>query len=202
MVKRICVALIGILVMCIFLCSCHRRQDNTQNALNLTQKVHVDCYYRQHHLQRIYTDFDKIDVILRYMHKLSSAGQPPAKPAQVTDDHCQITVFLSNGTQHTYQLQSKDFLRNAQGKCFAVDAHQANVLYHLVNHIQSDNNTAHESVCSIFYKVAAIIALMVCIRFSASSKTRERSLSNTSSVTSIHSIPKLTNGSMNIVKCR
>ena len=41
------------------------------------------------------------------------------------------------------------------------------------------------------YMVAAMTALMVCIRFSASSKTMEASLSKTSSVTSIQSIPNL-----------
>jgi len=46
----------------------------------------------------------------------------------------------------------------------------------------------------LFYStanVAAITALMVCIRFSASSKTMERSLSKTWSVTSIQSMPNL-----------
>ena len=44
----------------------------------------------------------------------------------------------------------------------------------------------------LFYaSVAAMTALMVCIRFSASSKTMERGDSNTSSVTSIQSMPNL-----------
>ena len=42
-----------------------------------------------------------------------------------------------------------------------------------------------QSLCSSQPRVAAITALMVCIRFSASSKTTEASDSNTSSVTSI-----------------
>ncbi len=43
-----------------------------------------------------------------------------------------------------------------------------------------------------FYaKVAAMTALMVCIRFSASSKTMDASLSKTSSVTSMQSMPNL-----------
>ena len=44
---------------------------------------------------------------------------------------------------------------------------------------------------SFCYKVAAMTALMVCMRFSASSKTMEASLSKTSSVTSIQVMPNL-----------
>ena len=42
-----------------------------------------------------------------------------------------------------------------------------------------------------YYNVAAMTALMVCIRFSASSKTMEASLSKTSSVTSMQEMPNL-----------
>ena len=41
----------------------------------------------------------------------------------------------------------------------------------------------------LYANVAAMTALMVCIRFSASSKTMLCWLSNTSSVTSMQSIP-------------
>ena len=52
---------------------------------------------------------------------------------------------------------------------------------------RNDNFTQDPS--SAQHIVAKMTALMVCIRFSASSKTRERSEVNTSSVTSISGMP-------------
>ena len=49
----------------------------------------------------------------------------------------------------------------------------------------------HESRRENGYSVAAMTALMVCIRFSASSKTMECAPSKTSSVTSMQSMPNL-----------
>ena len=62
----------------------------------------------------------------------------------------------------------------------------------------------HFAFNSIFYapKVAAITALIVCIRFSASSKTTDCSDSNTSSVTSISLMPKRSPISLPIVVSR
>ena len=49
----------------------------------------------------------------------------------------------------------------------------------------------HESRRENGYSVAAMTALMVCIRFSASSKTMDCAPSKTSSVTSMQSMPNL-----------
>ena len=46
-----------------------------------------------------------------------------------------------------------------------------------------------EAVLVFYARVAAMTALMVCIRFSASSKTMDAALSKTSSVTSMQSMP-------------
>src|SRR5699024_3063158 len=56
----------------------------------------------------------------------------------------------------------------------------------------SQQQISHRIPLFLFrHSVAAMTALMVCMRFSASSKTMDRSLRNTSSVTSMQEMPNL-----------
>ncbi len=129
---------IMVLMVCILLCGCGNRRDSAIQSLNLTEKISIDCYYRDNHLLRTYTDSDKIDVILKYLHELSPNAQISQQPEQADGDRCNITIYLSNGTTRSYDLQGKEYLRKNQGAWYSVDPQKANIIYHLVNHIESD----------------------------------------------------------------
>ena len=127
------------ILLCPFLCGCQNNKEHP-GSLNLTQEVHVDCQYRQNTIKRTYTNSDKIDVILKYLHALPSPGQPYRHPVPQSGDLCKITVLLWDGRQHHYELNNKNLLRINSGEWFDIEPEKANVIYHLVNHIESDKN--------------------------------------------------------------
>ena len=124
-------------LLCITLCGCSGR-NNPAASLNLTDKMHIDCYYRNHHLERVYYDSDKIDVILTYTHRLLTPIESNGYPRVLSGDSCKITVFMCDGTQRCYELQSKLYLRKNSEDWHTIDPHTANIVYHLINHIESD----------------------------------------------------------------
>lgn len=142
--KKLRIGLFLLLSLCMMLSGCRMAAESHKSALNLTKSIQIDCHYRGIHLQRIYQDPDKIDVILRYLHRLSPLGQCPQQARQDTYDDCRITVQLLNGSARDYYLYEKDYLCKSNGDWYCVDPEKANVLYHLVNHIESDEETARQ----------------------------------------------------------
>ncbi len=136
--RRFRTGIILIFSLCFLLCGCHKSRNKSSAPLNLTKTISIDCHYRQHHLLRTYTDAEKIDVILRYLHRLSPTSPVSNIPNQITSDRCQITLTLFNGSTRSYELQNKEYLRRNSGDWYSVDPKKANVIYHLINHIESD----------------------------------------------------------------
>lgn len=142
--KKLRIGLFLLLSLCMMLSGCRKAADSHRSPLNLTKSIQIDCHYRGMHLQRVYQDPDKIDVILRYLHRLSPLSQCPSQARQVAYDDCRITVQLLNDSAREYYLYGKDYLRKSNGDWYCVNSEKANVLYHLVNHIESDEETARQ----------------------------------------------------------
>ena len=131
------IGVVWMLLLCIMVCGCSVKTGNN-GQLNLTGKVSIDCNYRQKHLLRTYTDSDKIDIILKYLHQIKVRHPAAADAENWTGDHCRITVYLPNGSIRNYDLLGKEILFKNSGQCYAADPDDANIMYHLVNHIESD----------------------------------------------------------------
>ena len=84
------------------------------------------------------TNSDKIDVILKYLHQIKVRHPTTADSENWTGDHCRITVYLPDGSVRNYDLLGKEILFKNSGQCYAADPDDANIMYHLVNHIESD----------------------------------------------------------------
>ena len=136
--KRFRMGIILLVLPMFLLCSCGSGQDDTLTSLNLTQSIVINCQYRHHPFLRTYTNPEKIDVILLYLHRITPGNQRPRPTEQALGDHCEITLHLWNGTTRSYELRNKDLLRTASGNWYDAEPEKANILYHLIQHIESD----------------------------------------------------------------
>ena len=136
--KRFWVKIFLILLSLFLLSGCRKQHDDTLTPLNLTKSITINCQHRGHPLVRTYTDPDKIDVILIYLHRLSHGNQLIFPLDHPGGDRCEITLHLWNGTVRSYELRNKDALQNYNGNWYYVEPEKANILYHLIEHIESD----------------------------------------------------------------
>ena len=119
--------------LCFILCSCHHSRWRTNSTLNLAQQIHVSCQYRQKTIIRTYSDPQKMEIILRFVHRLSPMGLYHQPIPQHSGDSCQITVHMVDGTTRNYHLQGKELLQKDGGRWHCVDPENANVIYHLLH---------------------------------------------------------------------
>ena len=97
-------------IFCCLLSGCGRIRTNEPVQLNLVQQIDVSYYKNGIHLQRHYTDIDKIDTILLYLYSLSPSGHPEENPERIRNDSCKITVTLTNGETHVYRQYGGRYL--------------------------------------------------------------------------------------------
>lgn len=126
------------LLVCVLFSGCKEKTNLPETPLVFVTQVHIDYQYRQSHLQRRYTDSDKMDVILYYLYDLSPHGQPEEDPEQIQGDSCKITVTMSDGSQRVYRQVAGQYLSVDSRPWQKISEMKGNVLYHLVNHIESD----------------------------------------------------------------
>ena len=127
-----------VLLLSALLCGCKRQAAPLEEPLVFVTQIHIDYEYRQNHLLRSYTDADKMDVILYYLYGLSPHGQPEEDPEQIQGDSCKITVTLSNGQQKIYRQIGSQYLSVDFHPWQTIPQDRGSLLYHLVNHIESD----------------------------------------------------------------
>lgn len=136
--RKIKLMLILSILVCFVFSACHSQQLSQQNALPLVTSVDVTYDYGQKKLQRHYTDSDKMDVILFYLYDLVPHGQADEDPERLQGDSCRITVRLSNGEMHIYRQQGSRYLSVDFHPWQKISEAKGSLLYHLVNHIESD----------------------------------------------------------------
>ncbi len=128
----------AICMLCIFLSGCKAKEPASEDPLVYVTQVSVDYEYRLSHLRRSYTDSDKMDVFLYYLYNLSPHGEPDEDPEQIRGDSCRITLTLSDGTQRVYRQIGSQYLSVDCQPWQKISQGKGSVLFHLVNHIQSD----------------------------------------------------------------
>lgn len=126
------------LVICLTFSGCSPKPSVTQEPLALVTAVEVTYDYRQTRLYRSYTSSDKMDVILYYLYDLAPYGRAEEDPEQLRGDSCKITVHLSNGKTHTYRQQGSRYLSVDSRPWQKISEAKGAVLFHLINHIESD----------------------------------------------------------------
>ena len=129
---------IPFLLLCFLFSGCRDNTDHTEPALVYVTEISIDYQYRQSHLRRHYTDSDKMDVILYYLYDLSPHGQPEEDPEQIQGDSRKITLTLSNGQTRIYRQIGSQYLSVDFHPWQKISQKKAGVLFHLVNHIESD----------------------------------------------------------------
>lgn len=136
--KKIGCAFVVTVLMCLLLSGCVQKEDETPAPLQLVSHIEILYDYRQSQLQRHYTNTDKIDVVLHYLHKLSPYGLASEDPEYLQGDSCKITVHLSDGSQHIYRLRGSRYLSVDFHQWQNVDYNKGSVLFHLFHHLPSD----------------------------------------------------------------
>lgn len=125
------------ILICSLLVGCSpTKAENTR--LKLVEAVEIEFYHQQEYLHRIYTQPDKIDVILHYLHRLTPRGIPDFDPEQLLGERCKVTVRLSHGESHIYRLQGKEYLSVDLKPWKNISRERCSVLYHLVRKIEGD----------------------------------------------------------------
>ena len=128
----------AICMFCLLLSGCKAKEFVPEEPLVYVTQVSVDYEYRLSHLRRSYTDSDKMDVFLYYLYDLSPHGKPEEDPEQIQGDSCKITLSLSDGTQRVYRQIGSQYLSIDWQPWQKINQGKGSVLFHLVNHIQSD----------------------------------------------------------------
>lgn len=130
--------LVILLSLCLLLSGCKKTEPKPAASLTYVTAVEVSYRYRNNQLHRSYTQCDKMDVILYYLYHLTPEGQPDEDPEQILDDICKITVTMSNGQQRIYRQIGSRYLSIDSHRWQKIQKSQGSVLYHLINHMQSD----------------------------------------------------------------
>ena len=79
-----------------------------------------------------------MDVFLYYLYYLEPYGQADTDPEQLKSDRCKITIHLSSGETRVYRQQGSRYLSVDAHRWQKIRKSQGSVLFHLVNHIESD----------------------------------------------------------------
>lgn len=132
-------------LVCVLLTGCGRSNTAPSAPLAVVTSVDIDYAYRQVHLQRTYTQAEKIDVFLHFLNRLSPLGRTSEDPEQLLGDVCKITVRLTDGTQRIYRMRGSQYLSVDSRPWQLISKERGSVLFHLVNHIPSDLPQNHLS---------------------------------------------------------
>ena len=101
--------------------------------------ITVDCHYRNRYLYRQYRDSDKLNVITDYLHNLNPRYLTrTVDPDNLTGDSCRIILSLSTGKTRVYHQKGNAYLSVDLHRWQKIRENDGNVLYHLVNHLESD----------------------------------------------------------------
>ena len=130
--------IIYLLLVCFILSGCRYRNAPSPAALDLAASINIHCRHGQANLSRQYTDENKMDVILHYLHKISPQGLAKEDPELLQGDFCTLVIQLSDGTQRTYRIKGNSFFSVDYRPWQTIDAEPVRVLLHLIAHIPSD----------------------------------------------------------------
>lgn len=119
----------------LFLSGCSKKVPSAYRAVTA---VDISFRYEDTHLQRHYTQNDKIESVLLYMRLLKPLGKPASQPPADDRDVYDITVRFSDGSTKLYHQKAHRFFSRREQVWERIDPGQASELYHLMRHYPSD----------------------------------------------------------------
>ena len=102
-------------------------------------EIDISFRYEDMHLQRHYTQTEKMESVLLYLRLLKPLGKPDADPEQILQDSYEITVRFSDGSTKFYRQKAHRFLCVQDHPWIRIDPGQASGLYALMRHYPSDS---------------------------------------------------------------
>lgn len=152
--------LLWMLLLCILLPGCRQTQVTTPSTLDIASSIIISYRWKQGQLQRNYTNADKIDVILHFLHKITPKGRAEKDPELLQGNDCNITIHLAGGNMRIYRIKNGSYLSVDYQPWQAIDREQERIFFHLIHHIPSD-----QAVLSPLSAKNSIHRLMGCYSF-------------------------------------
>lgn len=120
------------------LCGCG--QDTPAKPLcRVVTGVDISFRHEDMHLQRHYTDTQKMESVLLYLRLLKPLGKPESIPETADRDVYEITVHLSDGDTRIFRQKAHRYLSVPDRPWQLIDPGQAVGLYQLMRHYPSDS---------------------------------------------------------------
>lgn len=125
------------LMLCLMLTGCQKPEAKKQ--MEYVTGITIDCHYRDRYLYRHYRDSEKLNVITDYLHSLNPRDLThTVDPDNLTGDSCRIILSLSTGKTRVYHQKGNAYLSVDLHRWQKILEADGNVLYHLINHLESD----------------------------------------------------------------
>ena len=126
-----------LLTGCFLFSGCHKTAT-MQTLPDLVTAIEVSYQRQNIQLERIYTDNQKMDIILYYLYALTPGARAKEDPEMITGDRCRIVVTLLGGRSRIYRQFSGEYLSVDNRPWQKIDKEKAAVLFHLIRHIPGD----------------------------------------------------------------
>ena len=110
MMRRFYKLLCLCLSVSLLFCGCQKSAAETPLGPDLVTRISVVYHHKNTHLHRIYTDTQKMDVILYYFYSLTTHGKAEKDPELYEGERCRITMTLSSGETHIYRQFGTEYL--------------------------------------------------------------------------------------------
>lgn len=130
--------LLLIILYCFSLSGCKKALSPEPAQLNLVQQIDISYYKEGVHLQRHYTDADKMDTVLFYLYSLSPLGRAEEDPEHIAADSCKITLAMTNGETRIYRQRGGRYLSVDCKPWQKIDPDKADDLFPLLARMCSD----------------------------------------------------------------
>ncbi len=126
-----------LLAVCLLLSGCGKSVQ-TQQMPDLVTEIRVTYTRQDVQFERVYTDNQKMDVILYYLYALLPGALAKEDPEMLRGDRCRIVVTLMGGRSRIYRQFSGEYLSVDNRPWQKIDKEKAAVLFHLIRHIPGD----------------------------------------------------------------
>ena len=133
--KKLC--LIFLMFSLFMITGCGSKNTNKNSSTLVTK---IDIVYSQHDTTdtRIYTNPEKMEVILLYLRLLRPTGTPQADPEQFQDDVFKITLHFADGHERIYRQRANRFLSAGEKAWYTVNPDHAQVLRSIFQDMPAD----------------------------------------------------------------
>lgn len=126
-----------VILVCLLCTGC--KKTEIKKPMEYVTGIEIDCYYRDRYLHRQYRDAEKMDIITEYLYRLHPRDMLTFEdPDNMLGNSCRIILSLSTGKTRVYHQKGNEYLSVDLHRWQRIQDADGNVLYHLINHLESD----------------------------------------------------------------